>query len=61
MRELLDRFIKKLNKDLNDAKVLVVKLEGAIEAIQVLITEDENSKSAKLQEAKVGAEQEDSN
>lgn len=50
MRETLDRFIKKLNRDLNDAKLLVAKFEGAIEAIQVLIDEDENSKSKRIQE-----------
>lgn len=52
MREVLDTFIKKLNKDLNDAKLLVAKFEGAIEAVQVLIDEDENSKSKRIQETK---------
>ena len=52
MREVLDNFIKKLNKDLNDAKLLVAKFEGAIEAVQVLIDEDENSKSKRIQETK---------
>lgn len=52
MREVLDTFIKQLNKDLNDAKLLVAKFEGAIEAVQVLIDEDENSKSKRIQETK---------
>ena len=52
MREILDNFIKKLNKDLNDAKLLVAKFEGAIEAVQVLIDEDEDSKSKRIQETK---------
>jgi len=52
VREVLDTFIKQLNKDLNDAKLLVAKFEGAIEAVQVLIDEDENSKSKRIQETK---------
>lgn len=50
MRNTLDAFLKKLISDLENAKLAVAKFQGAIEAVEVLIKEDENSKHKRIQE-----------